>query len=626
MMFGSLCNISATEPEDHMKIGYTDGGMAMKLGMMIPLNMQQAIEFPQTFTQRLNGAKITKIRVAVAGELSEQDNYIFVSEDEMKFTEFDYKQKVEKIEKGWNEITLNEPYVINGDKKLFVGFKIRSTGEVLSMDGRTNNDLGNWVRITEHEDDNESGWQHQDGGNMNIEVFIEGNNLPKNDLAIETLEARNYAPVTGTSPLTLVVKNNASQPIKSADVRILAEGKEIDVRTIDNLNIESGDYGLMNVGSIVFPNRGLNNLSVEIVKVNGVEDEYTEDNKAIKENINCKADYVNRTVLLEHFSTMMCPNCPFAHDKMEAYLPYKVDIVHAVHHSGFGTDPLTTDEGEKYLFFYSDGVQSKIYAPGAMLDRTNLSKYGANDGSASTLGPVFAINRESFNTLVDKQLSTPAYTSVEIEKNFDKATRKLTITVKGAIPTEKALKHIDVDNAYLNIFLTEDSIMGSQKGSENPKEYIHNNVVRNVLTNVWGDAVVYNNREFVSNTYEFVVPEEYDIDKMTIIAFLSKYDSTQPNSCEIYNTAFTTVADAETNGIDNIDGDVSDIDVNINVNNGSLYIYGNYDKAEIYDAAGNHVMNLTGNTFESHINSLGHGLYIIKVHTVNGIKNLKFII
>lgn len=623
-LFSSICLYGTAEPEGRMKIAYTDGGMSLKLGMMIPLDLQQAIEIPQSLAQRMSGARITKMRVAVADNLSEQNNYMFVTAGKMNLTDFDYKQTVEKLEKGWNEIILKEPYVIEGSEKLFVGFKVRSSGEVVSMDGRADNELGNWVRITEHEDDTSSEWLHQDGGCMNIEVFVEGDNLPKNDIMLESMEARSYAPKSGTSPVTLVVKNNASKTIISADVKICVDGEELETRTIENLNIESGNYAVINVGSVVFPSKGLHDLSMEIVKVNGEDDENTVDNKAVKENINCKDDYVNRTVLLEHFSTMLCPNCPFAHKKMEAYLPYKVDFVHVIHHSGFGKDPLTIDESTKYEYFYSDGTQSKLYAPAAMLDRVNLSKYGANDGENSTLGPIFAINLDTFNALVDKALSTPAYTSVNIEKKFDEESRKLTVTVSGAIPTDKAMKHINVDNTLLNIFITEDGIVGTQNGSDTPKHFIHDNVMRKVLTQVWGDAVVYNNREFVSKTYEYVIPSDFDVTKMHVIAFLSTYDAAQPNNCEVYNTAYTDLMESEMNGIEDVVDNETDIKMTVGDRN--LYIYGAHGGAQIYDAAGNVLMNIAPGTFKSNLDSMCNGLYIIKVRTAGGFKSMKFII
>ena len=615
------CGVSAADDGDCLKIRYTDGGMSMQLGMMIPLNMQQAIEIPQTFSERLQGAKITKIRVAVAGELSEQSNYLFVSEGELKPTEFSYKQPIEHINKGWNEIALTEPYVIGGKEKLFVGFKIRSTGEVLSMDGRLDNNLGNWIRITEHEDDASSGWLHQGGGNMNIEVFVEGANLPKNDVSIESMEARRYAQKTGTAPIYLIVKNNAAKTVNSLDVKISVDDQELEVRTIEDLSIESGGFAMVNVGKIVFPGTGLHDLSMEIVQVNGVQDEYMADNKAVKENINCKADYVNRVVLLEHFSTMKCPNCPYAHLKMEAFLPYKTDFVHVIHHAGFGSDKLSIDESLKYEFFYSDGAQSKVYAPAAMLDRTNLSKYGANDGDNSTLGPAFAINRETFNTLIDKQLSTPAYISINLEKQYDPETRKLTVTVKGGIPTEKALKYIDTKNTRLNVFLTESGIVGVQKGAETPDHFIHDHAMRKVLTDVWGDALTFNNREFASNTYEYVVPADFDADKMTIVAFLSTYNKSQPNSCEVYNTASLALTGSQTSGIKMVEDSADDIYVT--TDGGCLQIHGEFNSAEVFTVYGVKLMDITAQNVEANLEGLDHGVYLVRVHTNKEVKSIK---
>jgi len=604
---------------ESMKIGYTDGNMSLSLGQYLNLVIQGAVEFPDSYMERLKGNRITALRLAIANELTQQDNYVFITDD--LNGPFLYKQKVEHLNAGWNEIPLDVPFEINGP--LYIGFRYISYGERLSMDGREDNDLANWIRFTQNEEDPTSGWQHQSGGNLNFQAIVEGDNLPQHDVELQKLVAKKYAQTGGDMPISLVVSNRAAADINSLEVSCTVEGQEPVTLTADNLKIASGEIALVPAGNIVIQNDGIYNLNVKIEKVNGQEDENIADNSASIVNVISNKEYVNRKTLLEHFSTMKCPNCPNAHKMMEDALAYRNDVIHVIHHTGMGTDPLTIAPSSDYMLFYTNGRTGSYYAPAAMLDRTNLSAYGANDGQKSTPGPVFFPQRKSFGKLVDRSLSTHAYATVDIDRQYDPLTRTVNVKVSGIVPSGE-ISRLSGDNVHLNIFVTEDGVLSymAQAGASEGKDYVHNSVLRQVLTETWGDAVTFNeDGSYASGNYSFTIPEDSDAEKMHIIAFLANIDTDNPNNDKVCNANEIDITGGKDSGIGTVYG--TEPDIRVFVSGGNIRITGDYDNAKIYNISGQVVKVVAGQVDLIPLDDMAHGVYIVRVNSAKGVSVAK---
>lgn len=611
-----------------MRIGHTDGNMALNLGLGgMAVIIQGAIQFPAEYMQKVAGSKITTVRLAIGCELSEQNNYIFITNDLNK--PFTYKQTVEKLEKGWNDIRLDTPFDVTGEE-LFIGFRYCSSGTPLSLDGREMNNQANWIRLLQSDDQPDIAWQHQDGGCHNLQAILEGDGLPQHDVEVQKLVAKRYAQTGGKAPINLIVRNMAASDINSLEVACTIEGEEPVVYTVDQLNIASNDVAFVKVGDITFEKNGIYNLDVQINKVNGAEDENAADNSGKVENIIAKKEYTNRKVLLEHFSTMNCPNCPSAHKTIDDALLYRDDIIHVTHHAGMGTDPLSLPESEKYFFFYQGLNGGSIYAPGAMLDRTNLAPYGAGNGSdGGSPGPVFFPNRDYFSKLADQRLSTHAFVTLDIEKEYDEASRTLTVTVAGEVPSGDVSK-LKGNDYRVNIFLTEDSIQCKdypQNGlgtTEEGKNFYHNSTLRKMVTDVWGDAIGFENAAYRSKTYTCTLPEEWVDKQMHVVAFLTNLDANNSNNCPVYNANTVRVINEGAAGIDTPISH-SEETMGVYAAGSELYVKGEYHSARIYNTSGQCVQTVSEYQETIGIQALPQGLYFISLETESGMQTHKFI-
>lgn len=535
IFLGTLATYAAENARStQMKLGYTVGNLGLNLGYSFKLIIKGAIQLPAGELNRLSGASITKLRIAVGNNLSEQNNYVFITDD--LNGEFLYQQPVDRLEYGWNEISLDKPFEIDG-RELFVGYRYESAGETLSLDGESDNNLANWIYISQT-DENGGQWSHQSGGALNIQAVVEGDNLPQCDVEINRNTIRTYAGVNQSTPLWGVVRNLGAATVTSLDVDISVDGEKVTSHTIDGLSISSGELDNVHLGDLTFDSNNICDVTVDITAVNGESDLRPGDNSLTVSNIIVRRDYTPRKVMLEHFSTMNCPNCPNAHTAIEDAMRFRNDIIHVVHHAGFGTDPLTIKAAEAYVWFYSDGAGSgSTYAPAAMLDRTNMSAYGATNGDHSTPGPVFSPRRDNLGSLIDKRLSTPALLTVNIANNYESKNRTLKVTVDGHIPNGSA-DRLSVKDPRLTVMIIEDSIPGPQMGVTVPLsgQYIHDCVLRNVLTDVWGDAVRFSdNGQYESKEYTTVIPADWNTDKLRIVAFVSDFSTHSSNGCQILN-------------------------------------------------------------------------------------------
>lgn len=595
-----LCTISSLciTAQDNQKItlGYTTGDLdnSIKMGPNMSLFIKGAIELPESMLEKYKGNYISEINLAVAEDLSEQYNFIFISKD--LYSEPLYIQKVEYIGKGWNNIKLEEPVKIDGDK-LYAGFQYKSSGEIISFDGEEDNNMANWLAT--YQTENESyAWLHQGGGAHNLQIVITGDQLPQNDTRLVSASFPKYVPLGESINTIIFVQNNGASDINSLDISLDFGNKGTVNKTINDLVIRNGETAKIPVSDIAFESPGITNCSITIDKVNNEEDIFPDDNVYTIKNIICKKDYVTRNVLAEQFSTENCMNCPNATRTINRTTRYIDNIIKIVHHSGFYTDELTIPQSEAYLFLYGHSPST----PAIMIDRKNFSQYGADNSD----GPVFGIDNNLKNILT-QEINTPAYISVNIDNKYDKESRQLSVQVYGEVPSEDISK-LPGNDIRLNIFITEDSIKGLQMDIDGMIETYHMNSIRQTVTDTWGDYMDLSGFSYKSKEYTLEIPEEWNENNLAIIAFIANYNETDPNDCNILNgnsakLDYGTESSVESAGENEY--------VVYDNDNKVIYFPEGYDSIVIYNIAGTAVYSGKEKSGNVNIENLDNGLYIV---------------
>ena len=228
-----------------------------------------------------------------------------------------------------------------------------------------------------------------------------------------------------------------------------------------------------------------------------------------------------RNVLIEEFTGRSCVYCPMGHAAINDVIaenPSKVFVVN--YHSQSSLSPTSypnLNVTESTTFFNAFNIQG---IPNVAINRT------------STMHPLNCASS------VEAQLEE--LTEVKIEGNvvINPVARQAEITVELDY-----LSNSNYSTNYLTIIMLQDSIFGSQSGADqsNPEQivdgqYCHMHVLRDVITNTWGDAIAPTTAgSHLTKTYIYEIPEvigtpngvEVDLDNIYFLAFVTeKQDGT----------------------------------------------------------------------------------------------------
>lgn len=229
--------------------------------------------------------------------------------------------------------------------------------------------------------------------------------------------------------------------------------------------------------------------------------------------------YTGRRVLVEQFAAVDFINCIAGYEEIERLTAEYEDYIIPVSIYGF-SDPYIeslydfgTPEG---IFLGNDYLGPIRGFPTATVNRQLFSgEYGRT---------VFLRNYEQY--LLSELLEQPKV-AVNIQNNYDSTSRLLTVNVDLNF-----LKTV-TDSLGISVMILEDGIIDYQL-TENGKDanYVHNHVLRKILTAFTGDVIAANQTTTGQKpqfTYTFTVPTEWNTNNCSIVAFVSE----QKHSLEV---------------------------------------------------------------------------------------------
>ena len=317
-----------------------------------------------------------------------------------------------------------------------------------------------------------------------------------------------------------------------------------------------------------------------------------------------------RKVFFEQFTTAKCPNCPPAHEYLAEMLNGKDNVIWMSHHAGYFTDNLTIPENEEMLVFYNDG--GGTYAPAAMIDRTHFPETGEP-------GPVMSAYVEE--AFLDNQISVPSFVTVEItDVTFNSQTRELSATVSGTVVSDISA----YNSPRVSLYVKEDNIKMNQSGAS--ANYIHNNSMRDAISNVWGDENVITSSttgSTFSKTYTYTVPATMKAQDLYLVAFVTEYNN-NVNARSVLNATQAKLSEVAPFDPNSINTAVADVALSMYPNPATDYVMvsSNYviNEIAVINALGQTVATYSGNAENVQINTqdLAKGVYMISIKTAEG--------
>ena len=430
--------------------------------------------------------------------------------------------------------------------------------------------------------------------------FINPSECASNAIALQKLTFYNYFLTNTSFSIKGSVINRGTANLTSFTVRYKVDDEEWSSAYTVSCNIDpllSGTF-THNVPCTI-ATAGRHTIEVEVSAPNG-EVDATDDN-ILSKDVMINEQSVNRRPLLELFATAHCSNCPSAMSFIDNLLRTRTDIIKMVHHVGYYEDDYTIPESRSMKVFYNAG--GATYTPGCMIDRTQLT---------SDPGPIFGVDRPIMATIFDQRLATPAYVTVNIAGQFDPSTRDLNLTVSGDVVGD-----LLENNPRLSVYLMENGLVGSQAGVSG--NYTHNNVLRDAISVTWGDANVVTGTAGTSysKTYSYTIPDAWNVDNLSVIAFVNNYSSTTSvNDRPVYNANMVPLNEL-TMGIG--EHNTSRITIYPNPTSDVLNVISEniIRQIDIYNIEGQLIMTQNGGGILS-IKDLSNGIYMVKIFTDKG--------
>lgn len=511
--------------DEFIRLGYcTDKAVSFGGATNDTGHCGSAIYLPESTMGLYKGNQITSLKFMV-GEKNATDFKLFITSDLNKES-YDYVQEVTQYTSNrWNEIVLNQPYDIDG-KAIYIGFELVKTGYVL-------------LYTETYEKGEQYAWQGDKWEKSNnsyaaaIYGVVKGDHLPRYDADLKSTKISRYTDSKTPVICSGSIRNKALETIRSIQLSYSLNEVESGTVVVDGLNIAYRKDGNFEVELTTLP-EGSTDITCSIKALNNGQTDVDPTNNSSKVHpVVCSDQFVQRTTLLEVYSTEKCPNCPRAHTYLEEVLKDNDQVIEIVHHSGFYTDKFTIPASLEYEWFFGEKQRS---APSFMLDR---SCFNEELPELNSTIPINGVSSSTFEKTLKTALKVPAFASVNLTLNAVNNSRNVSIRVEG----EELLSTDTDSNHRLFIYLTEDNIV-SDTQSSGGKGYVHTALLRRCITDTWGDTITL--RQGYNKEYSIEIPDTFNIENLHVIAAVGNVDKNDVNNCRIYNAATAEVKSVTT--------------------------------------------------------------------------------
>lgn len=443
--------------------------------------------------QRYKDGRVTHIKVALGEGVEKPSVWIRTSLTESSKV----SQSISQPVNGWNDVELNRPLTIDGSD-LYIGFTYTQPAGVKGIltkgEGNANTSL---LAIDNVWDD-----FHNDGvGILCIQAIVEAD-LPEHDLGIITVETDSlFYHQSGQVQVSATIENLGTASTNGYHLIWSIDGQVVNA---DKVLYEAPAPGETFTTNKAF---SLNSLSEGMhkveVRLNGDNTDEKTDNNTCQSTFYTYTATYNRKVLLEHFTSLPCVNCPPIDQLLESVVSTRNDVVWAAHHVGYRNDEFTIDASEPYVKF---GVLGNPYV---MLDRCAM----ADETPAFTIGNYTA---DQLSATFDKTSQRPTF--MQLDAQLEAEGRLLKATIGGQ--AWKCFQEI-YPRATLNVFIVEDDVpaVGTQAGDSNKKR--HDNIVRAILTRQSGDLPTWTEGNTFTETFSTEADASWNLSNLRVVAFVT---------------------------------------------------------------------------------------------------------
>lgn len=276
-----------------------------------------AFQIPEVDQQTFIGAKIKSLNFITGVDAGGTKNCVatanaFVTETLNEIPTKYTSAKVGTVNPNtWTTIDFEEPYVVTGDKPLYVGyfFKYSKEGYYMPVDGIPTYDDTCLVAVApDAETAPEYGSYAYEIGSLCMSITLEGDNLPTNQAVITDILVNKYYSPASKISYQVQLKNMGANDISSVKVHTdIENGTSVDKTVKISSPIKSGKKAYVTVTAVPNKEEGVYMLTSSVVAVNGVDVENPSSAGGIYASYAAGFD---RRIVLEEGTGTWCGFCP----------------------------------------------------------------------------------------------------------------------------------------------------------------------------------------------------------------------------------------------------------------------------------------------------------------------------
>lgn len=411
-----------------------------------------------------------------------------------------------------------------------------------------------------------------------ISIFTQGSGADIQLLSIDV----NSTIQSGKTPISFTISNTGQEKITSfkASYQI---NEETIVEEEFSTNLEPSNNQQFTFKKKADLLAGTYSLEIKILSVNG-KDDSDESNNVMSKDFKTFIKSIERTPMIEHFSSSTCQPCVSVDNDMttltennEGKYTY---VKYPWNYPGIGDKYYIEDCGIRGNYYGVTGVPSIIF-----------------DGTTTTKEP----EQSNF----DNSYATPAYVKITGGYEIDNKN----ITVKASINP-----YIDIEDAKLFMTVNEKTTTGNI-GSNGLKEFHH--VLMCMVTGSEGlDTSFYAGKK---QEYEFVYDMSStnveEMEDLEVAVWIQSYDTK-----EVHNSAVLTEGFKEDDEDNITETETSSVKIYPNPVKDNIFISCNesIDEITVYNVLGVIVYkenDFSGNNID--VSDLNDGIYFIQIKTDN---------
>ena len=536
-------------------LGLTGYSGVFKQGTVLPIDMVRGFE----------GGEVKAIRFGLSCPVTDGGVFIYpvTSLSPLTLGEPLAEQLVETTVTGWNQVELDNPFVISteGIVGLMIGY------QYMQKKGNTNDcypisvvEEGTILASYTYAEGVTNGWEDiglSTYGNLSVQAIVENENFPPYNLQMGNLAAYPYAKISEGLPFSVKLSNyGIAESLNDYTIDVMVDG---EVKTTINSPIAVNMAGSQYAG--VCPLDGVTTGQHTLgLRVNTVAGEAVTDAATVEATFAAyNTAFPRQKNLVEQFTSTTCTWCPLGVTMLKKLKEMCGESMEWVGvHVNIPTtgDPFVIAKGTSLAGYL--GANS---APTGAFNRFDGEMTGSIIQSLGFYEQYAQMAAEMFKANYFDGNPTPALATINIEPTYDQENNKVAIKVSGQLSEDFAT--IYGSTMGLTVYLTEDSLVARQLNQGTyVNDYVHNGVVRAIPTAYNGDAITVTGKTEFEKGYVVTMNSAWKPENMRVVALVHRRGAATSLDKQVINCEGVPLLSAAMPGDANGDGQVDIADVN----------------------------------------------------------------